>query len=133
MATIDDAAEIAEALPEVTVGARYGHRTWLVRDKFFVWDRPFSKADIKRFGDAPPPDGDILGVKVDDLADKEAVLTATDDSVFTIPHFDGFPAVLVHLRTVDPAVLEELVIDAWLACAPEKLAAAYLEAQGSER
>jgi hypothetical protein len=125
MATIDDAAEIASGLPEVTVGERYGNRTWLVAGKGFAWERPFSKADIKRFGDATPPDGPILAVKVPDLGEKEAVLGAGIKGVFTIPHFDGFPAVLIQLKSVGKRALREAITDAWLACAPPKLAEQY--------
>ena len=127
MATIDEAAAIASGLPEVTVSERYGNRTWLVAGKFFAWERPFSKADIKRFGDASPPDGPILAVKVVDLGEKEAVLEAGIKGVFTIPHFDGFPAVLIHLNKVGKRALREAITDAWLACAPPKLADQYLK------
>jgi hypothetical protein len=127
MATFDEAAEIASGLPEVTVGERYGNRTWLVAGKGFAWERPFSKADIKRFGDASPPDGPILAVKVADLGEKEAVLGAGIKGVFTIPHFDGFPAVLIQLDKVGKRALREAITDAWLACAPPKLADEYLE------
>jgi hypothetical protein len=127
MATIDDAAEIASGLPEVTVSERYGNRTWLVAGKFFAWERPFSKADVKRFGDATPPDGPILAVKVADLGEKEAVLAAGIKGVFTIPHFDGFPAVLIQLKSVGKRALREAITDAWLACAPPKLAEQYLK------
>jgi hypothetical protein len=127
MATIDEAAEIASALPEVTIGERYGNRTWLVAGKGFAWERSFSKADIKRFGDASPPDGPILAVKVADLGEKEAVLGAGIKGVFTIPHFDGFPAVLIQLNKVGKRALREAITDAWLACAPPKLADEYLK------
>ncbi len=41
----------------VVEGERYGNRAWSVSGKAFAWERPFSKADIRRFGDASPPDG----------------------------------------------------------------------------
>jgi hypothetical protein len=122
MATIDDVARIALALPEVTEQARHGNRSWSVAGKTFAWERPYSKADIKRFGDETPPREPVLAVRVDDLIEKEAVLGAGTNGVFTIPHFDGYAAILIELRVVPTRALEEAIEDGWFACAPPALA-----------
>ena len=127
MVTIEEAAALAMALPEVTEGQRWGNRTWDVKGKTFAWERPFSKADIKRFGDRTPPDGDIVAIRVEDLGEKEAVLAAGHKGFFTIPHFDGYAAVLVQLKAVGQRVFREALVDGWLACAPADLAAGYVK------
>ena len=126
MATIDEVAALALELPEVTVGERFGNRTWFVGRKAFAWERPFSKADLKRFGDQTPPDGPILAVRVEDLGEKEALLSAHPEAFFTIPHFDGYAAVLIQLPKFSAKALRDAITDGWLACAPPALAAQYL-------
>jgi hypothetical protein len=125
--TPDGFAELAGGFPEAVEGVRYGNRTWTVAGCGFAWERPLTKADVKRYGEATPPDGPIVALRVDDLNEKEAVLAAGHDGVFDIAHFNGYPAVLVQLRAVRKRVLRELMTDAWLACAPERLAEAFVD------
>ena len=68
------------------------------------------------------PEGPILAVRVEDLIEKEAVLQADPEGFFTIPHLDGYPAVLVDLRAVKKEDLKDAIDDGWLACAPRDLA-----------
>jgi len=49
--------------------------------------------------------------------------------LFTTPHFDGYPAMLVRLAKIAPDALEELVIEAWLARACPAAGRARLEEQ----
>jgi hypothetical protein len=133
MVTLDDVAQLASPLPDVTEGMRHGNRTWFVAGKAFAWERPFSKADVKRFGDVTPPDGPIVALSVEDLEEKEAVLAAQPTAFFTISHFDGYAAVLVQLRKATKRVMRDAILDAWLAAAPAKLATAYLGRRGPLR
>jgi hypothetical protein len=55
------------------------------------------------------------------------VLAAHPDAFFTIPHFDGYSAILIQLRLVTEKALREAIADGWLACAPPKLAGQYLD------
>lgn len=126
MVSLDDVARIALKLPEVVEGLRHGNRTWLVDGRGFAWHRPFSKADIKRFGTEAPPEGPILATRVDDLVEKEAVLAAHPGVFFTIPHFENYAAVLIRLPAASTGVVRDAVLDGWLACAPPRLTQAYL-------
>jgi hypothetical protein len=127
--TLDEVARMALELPEVVEGDHRGGRTWSVGKKTFAWERPFSKADIKRFGDETPPEGHIVAVRVEDVGEKEAVLAAGPPGFFTIPHFNGYPAVLVELRKATKKALRDALVDGWLACAPPKLATEFLESR----
>jgi hypothetical protein len=137
MATLEDAAALAARLPEVTEGEdKHGHgtRTWAVVGNVFAWERPYSKADLKRFAaESPrrtPPDGPILAVRVADLAEKEAILAAETPGFFTIEHFNGFKAYLIQLQAVADGDLAEAIRDAWLSQAPAPLAERYLAESG---
>jgi hypothetical protein len=133
MVGLDEVARMAADLPEVTESERHGNRAWYVAGKAFAWERPFSKADIRRFGDATPPAGPILAVSVADLGEKEAVLAAQPKAFFTIPHFDGYAAVLIQLKLVTKRALRDALVDGWLAHAPDKLADDFLEREKKGR
>jgi hypothetical protein len=60
----------------------------------------------------------VLAVRVRDQAEKAALLAGDPDVFFTEPHYNGFPAVLVRLSTVNQAQLRALVLAAWRCVAP---------------
>jgi len=79
------------------------------------------------------PGGPILALSVADLGEKEAVLATHPGVFFTIPHFDGYAAVLVHLKTASTGALRDGIVDAWLARAPSQLACDYLGGSREDR
>jgi hypothetical protein len=123
--TFDDVRRIALALPETSEAISRENRHWRVKDKGFVWERPLRRSDLEALGDGAP-DGPILGVRVEHLGAKEALLADDPSVYFTTPHFDGYPAVLVQLDRISPEDLQELIVEAWLVRAPKRLADAYL-------
>jgi hypothetical protein len=129
MATWDDVRRLALALPGTSERPSYdGLPAWRVKDKGFVWERPLRRADQEALG-AAAPGGPVLGAQVPDLGAKEALLAAQPNVYFTTPHFDGYPAVLVRLDEIGIGELEELIVEAWLAKAPKRLAKQYLADQ----
>jgi hypothetical protein len=129
MATWDDVARIALALPEATEGSSYGGtRSWRVRDKAFAWERPLRAKDVAELGDAAPA-GPVLAVRVPDVGARDALIADSPELYLTTSHFDGFPAVLVRLDAIDVAELGEVLDEAWGCRAPRRLAAEYRPAR----
>jgi hypothetical protein len=126
MASWNDVRRIASALPGTSEVASRGSAQWRVDHKNFAWERPLHRTDLAALGE-DAPQGPIIGVRVADLGVKESLLASAPDVYFTIPHFDGYPAVLVLLDRIEAAELDELMVEAWLDRAPKRLAKAYRE------
>ena len=62
-----------------------------------------------------------LAFRVRDLAEKDMLLAARPETLFTEPHYNGFPAVLVRLAAIDVDELEGLIRNAWRCQAPAAL------------
>jgi hypothetical protein len=132
VATWDDVRRIALELPETSEGASRDLRQWRVKNKGFVWERPLRRADLEALGDDAPR-GPILGARVEHLVAKEALLADDPSVFFTTPHFDGYPAILVRLDRIGLEDLREVIVEAWLASAPKRLAKAYVDTSLGER
>jgi hypothetical protein len=125
MSSWEDVRRIALSLPEAQERPLHGLTSWRVRDKLFVWERPLRSSDLKALGDRAP-EGAILGARVEHLGAKEALLADDPSTYFTTPHFDGNPSILVQLERIELEELRELIVEAWLARAPKRLAEAYV-------
>lgn len=134
MSSIDDVREIARVLPGVveTVGGHTGEPAWRVKSGQIAWIRPPSLSDLRQLAelDRTWPEGPVLGVRVGSLEEKEELLAAEPGWMFTIPHFDGYPAALVRLDEVEPDRLAEIITDAWLLRAPAGVAKEWLARHG---
>lgn len=119
-------ARLATSFPGVTEGTYWGNRTWQVAGKSFVWERAFSKADVKRFGDDRVPDEPIIAIRTEDMHDKAAILASAPAGAFDIEHFKNYPAYLVELSRATEDQVRQLVTDGWLAVAPTTLADTFL-------
>jgi hypothetical protein len=120
MATMKQLDELALALPEVTKSVEDGRPTYLVNGKMFCFHRKWRK-------DAPFDD--VLVFRVDGQDAKELTLADPRDIFFTTPHWNGYPAVLLHipdLKQLSKGELRDLVIEAWLTRAPKRVAKAWL-------
>ena len=124
MATWADVEQVALAMPETAEGRSRGLRGWQVKGKTFVWDRPLRAREVEALGE-DAPDGPVLAAWVEDLGAKQAMLADDSGPYFTTAHFDNYAIVLARLELIDREELRELVIEAWLARAPKRLARQY--------
>jgi len=122
VATADDVRRVALSLPGVSEGEGdfgFGIEWPNGKTKGFAWSWK-ERVDPKR---PRVPNLGVLAVRVADLEEKELLL-ATDpggEKFFTEPHYNGFPAVLVRLASIDEDELGELLVEAWYCMAPKAL------------
>lgn len=112
MATEGDVRRIALALPETI------EKPWFNTPGFRVKDKGFLRIRSEAEGG--------LVVFVADLGEKEALLASDEAVFFTTSHYDGYPAVLVHLDAIGLDELTELITDSWLLKAPARVRKAFL-------
>jgi len=68
----------------------------------------------------------MIAVRVADAGEKAAILASNSRTFFTEDHYNGYSAVLVVLNRIDLEELRGLIVDAWLARAPKRLADRYV-------
>ena len=131
----EDIDAICRGLPEVELGVSWGDRpTYKVprgpKGRGFVLYRAPHKTAVD------PDTGelftDLLVIVVPNDSAKSALVEDPSVPFFTVPHFDGYNAVLVQesrLGEISRDELEEILIDAWAARAPKKLVAEFFADQ----
>jgi hypothetical protein len=134
VATLDDLDEIALSLPQTTKEvSEDGRPAYLVHGKMYCFHRS-RRRDAVDPGTGERLD-DVLMFRVADLGVKELLLADDRGVFFTTPHFDGYPAVLMRIPTLERIDREELrdtVVEAWLTRAQKRVAKAWLREQGLE-
>jgi hypothetical protein len=113
MITLAEIAAICTSRPDVTVGERYGMRTWFVGKKAFCWERPLTKADIKRYGVETPPAGPLVALIAENPIVRDSIVDEGTKGVFSIPHFASYPAFLVQLDVIAKRTMIRLINDAY--------------------
>jgi hypothetical protein len=109
MISLERVRKIISKLPGSEEGPCYGTPGFRVRKKLYA-----------RMLD----DGESLVLKID--FDARDSLTQASPRCFSVtPHYENYPMMIVNLRSVRVAELEELLEGAWRFCAPKRLIADY--------
>ena len=128
MADLSDVQRIALALPDTSLDDdriafsvnNKGKRKGIA----WVW---MERIHPKK---ARVPNLSVLAIRVRDLAEKDMLLAARPSALFTEPHYNGFPAVLIRLAAIDVDELEGLLRNAWRCQAPAALVRSFDEQRG---
>jgi hypothetical protein len=129
--TPSDARRIALSLPGAEkVSDRFA---FSVRSKGKL--KQFAWVWMERIDPKKPrvPNPSVLAVRVSSLAERNRLLAESPNSLFTEPHYAGFPAVLVRLDAVTAAQLRRLITEAWSCQAPVDLKRPLRQLQSRKR
>lgn len=134
MATLEDVRRIALEFPRVVeqVEGHGGGAAWRTTAGMLAWERPPRQHDLEQLDALGRewPKGTVIGIRVDGEQAKAALIETYPDVFFTIPHFDGFPAVLAPVDAIDEPLLREMLTDAWLLRVPKTVGTAWLAEHG---
>ena len=123
MADLIDLPRIALSFPETI--QEEGRIAYAVMNKgkpkgfAWVW---LERIDPKK---ARVPNPDVIAIRVRNNLEKEMLIEAEPTKFFTEPHYNGFPAILVHLAAVEAVDLEALLRNGWRCQAPPALVKAF--------
>jgi len=109
---------LALALPGVEECTSYGTAAFKVRGKFLT--------RLKE-------DGASIVLILGTMTERDFLLGADPAVFFITPHYRDYPDVLVRLAAVKPALLAELLENAWRRLAPKRLVAEFDAARAARR
>ena len=115
MATFDDVRRLGMALPEMAESTSYGTPALKVRKKLVC--RMWSEREHNRDSVL---DTEVLVVFCE-LDMKQVLLDNHPDALFTVPHYDGYGAVLVRMADVGLDDLADWIEDSYRLIAPPTL------------
>jgi hypothetical protein len=95
---VEDARRILLKLPSVLEGRSYGLPAFLLNGRF-----------LARFRD----DDTVLVLQLDSIGDRDVLMQLDPRAFFFTEHYRNYPAVLVRLADVPPALLLDVIEESW--------------------
>jgi hypothetical protein len=116
--TFEDVRRLGARFPEVEGAPSYRGMPALK-----VRGRPFCRLWSPREHERDGVDGTEVLVVFCDLDEKEVLIESSGGVLFSTPHYEGYPALLVRLADVELSLLAELLEDSYRSRAPKRLLA----------
>jgi len=111
MATSSDVSRIALSLPgveKVRDRLAFGVRTkGKLKEFAWVWKE---RVEPKK---PRVPNVGVIAVRTPNVAERDRLIAENPSALFTEPHYNGFPAVLVRLKAIGLTELRRLITEGW--------------------